>query len=81
MVVDQLNLEKKGIPTVFIASTSYIDLAISTMEGQGLGKDDMAYVVVAHPIGGISDEEVRIKVDEAFPEILRAATEWQPPVK
>jgi hypothetical protein len=78
MVVDHLNVEKKGIPTVFIATTSYIDLAISTMEGQGLGKDDMAYVVVPHPIGGLSEEEVCNKVDEAFPEILKAATEWQP---
>jgi hypothetical protein len=38
----------------------------------------MAYVVVPHPIGGLSEEEVRSKVDEAFPEILKAATEWQP---
>jgi hypothetical protein len=77
--VDQLNVEKKGIPTVSIASSAYYPLAITTIEAQGLSEDDMAWVVVPHPIGGLSEEEVRAKVDAAFPEILKAATEWQPP--
>jgi hypothetical protein len=76
--VDQLNVEKQGIPTVSIASSSYYPLAVTTIEAQGLSENDMAWVVVPHPIGGLSEEEVHAKVDAAFPEIMKAATEWQP---
>jgi hypothetical protein len=42
------------------------------------GVPDLCLVVVPHPIGGIGPEEVRRKVDTAFPDILKAATQWKP---
>lgn len=69
-------MEKRGIPTVSIATTSYEGLARSTMEEQGIS--DMALVVVEHPIAGHNLEGIRKKADAAFPDILKAATEWQP---
>ncbi len=39
---------------------------------------DMALVVVPHPIAGHNTEGVNKKVDTAFPDILKAATQWQP---
>jgi hypothetical protein len=74
--VDQLNVEKKGIPTVTIATTAYEELAHTTMQEQGVS--EMPLVVVAHPIAGHNLEGIQKKADEAFPDILRAATEWQP---
>jgi hypothetical protein len=74
--VDQLNVEKKGIPTVTIATTAFEELARSTMKEQGVS--DMALVVVEHPIAGYNLEGIRKKADAAFPDILKAATEWQP---
>ena len=38
----------------------------------------MAFVVVEHPMGMISLDEIRAKADKAFPEIVRMATKWQP---
>jgi hypothetical protein len=38
----------------------------------------MAFVVVPHPLGMISAEEVYAKTDAAFPDILEAATQWKP---
>jgi len=38
----------------------------------------MALVVVEHPIAGHNPEGIRKKVDAAFPDILKAATKWQP---
>lgn len=69
-------MEKKGIPTVTIATTAFEELARSTMKEQGAS--DMALVVVEHPIAGHNLEGIRAKADAAFPDILKAATEWQP---
>jgi len=41
----------------------------------------MALVVVEHPIAGHNLEGIRKKADAAFPEILKAATQWQPGAK
>jgi len=69
-------VEKKGIPTVTIATTAFEVLAHTTMQEQGVS--EMPLVVVAHPIAGHNLEGIQKKADEAFPDILRAATEWQP---
>jgi hypothetical protein len=74
--VDQLNVEKLGIPTVTIATTAFEELAKATMQGQGIS--EMALVVVEHPIAGRSQEGIQKMVDAAFPDILKAATQWQP---
>lgn len=69
-------MEKKGIPTVTIATTAYEELAHTTMQEQGV--TEMPLVVVAHPIAGHNLEGIQKKADEAFPDIFKAATEWQP---
>ena len=51
-------------------------MAKSTMES--FGAPDMAFVVVSHPMGMIKENEIRAKADAAFPEILKAATQWKP---
>jgi hypothetical protein len=69
-------LEKKGIPTVTVVTTAFEEMIRSLMKEQGV--PEMALVVVEHPIAGHSLEGIRKKVDQAFPEILRAVTKWQP---
>ena len=69
-------MEKKGIPTVTIATTAFEELVMSTMQEQGVS--EMALVIVEHPIAGHNLEAIRKKADQAFPDILKAATEWQP---
>ena len=59
-----------------IATTAFEELANSTMQEHGVS--EMALVVVAHPIAGHNQDGINKKVDEAFPEILKAAIEWQP---
>jgi hypothetical protein len=76
LVVDQLNLEKKGIPTVTITTTAFEELTKSTMKEQGIS--NMAVIVVEHPIAGHNLRDIRKKADSAFSYILKAATEWQP---
>ena len=45
---------------------------------EGMGAADMAFVVVQHPMGMIKEDEIRAKADAAFPDILKAATQWKP---
>ncbi len=74
--MDQLEVEKLGIPTVTVATSEFITLARSMMEGWGAA--DMAFAVVPHPMGMIKEDEIRAKADAAYPEIVKLATEWKP---
>lgn len=69
-------MEKKGIPTVTIATTAFEELVLSILQEQGVS--EMALVIVEHPIAGHNLEGIRNKADQAFPDMLKAATEWQP---
>jgi hypothetical protein len=40
--------------------------------------EDMARIVVQHPIGGLNFQGIQQRVKSAFPEVLKAAREWQP---
>jgi len=76
LVVDQLNLEKKGIPTVTVVTTAFEETIRSLIKDQGVS--EMALVVEEHPIAGHNVEGVRKKAEAAFPVVLKAATQWQP---
>lgn len=74
--MDQLNVEKKGIPTVTIVTTPFVEPATAAIKAQGVS--DMCLAVVEHPIAGHDLEGIRKKADTVFPDILKAATQWQP---
>jgi hypothetical protein len=74
--VDQLNVEKKGIPTVSIVSSAFEEPFKTLMKDQGVS--NMAFVVTEHPIAGHNLDGIKKKVDKDFPAILKAATQWQP---
>jgi alkanesulfonate monooxygenase SsuD/methylene tetrahydromethanopterin reductase-like flavin-dependent oxidoreductase (luciferase family) len=61
------DLEGRGIPTVFVASTEFVDAA--STQAAALGSDPPR-VFVAHPIQDRTDDEVRALADTAFDQIL-----------
>ncbi|MFC1933010.1 UGSC family (seleno)protein [Chloroflexota bacterium] len=71
-------MEKLGIPTVTIVSSRFISLAKIASEGRGAA--GLCFVEVPHPFELISKEQVEAKADVAFPEIIKAATQWKVPV-
>ena len=76
--MNQIDFEKLGIPTVTVVTNSFVgDAKASAL---GIGVPDMAFVFVPHPMGGISLDAIRAKADAAFPDILKAATQWKPTV-
>jgi hypothetical protein len=74
--VDQLNLERLGIPTVTVVTSPFMELANTIPLSEGYR--EACFVQVPPPIGMLSPTEIREKAENAFDEILEVATEWQP---
>lgn len=68
---DIVDLERRGVPSVFVASSEFIDAA--TAQASALGFDP-ARVFVAHPIQDRTDEELRALADGAFDALVAAIT-------
>ena len=66
---DTTDLESRGIPSVFVASTEFIDAARTQSEALGF---EPAVVFVPHPIQDRSDDEIRAIADRAFEDIVTA---------
>jgi hypothetical protein len=70
-VHDIVDLESRGVPSVMIASTEFIDAA--SAQAAALGAEP-ARVFVAHPIQDRTDDELVDLADGAIEEILRNLT-------
>ena len=68
---DTVNLEAAGTPTVFVASTEFVDAA--SAQSVALGANPAA-VFVAHPIQDRTDEELRALADAAIDGLVAALT-------
>ena len=69
---DIVDLERRGIPGVFVASSEFISAA--TAQSQSLGFPDVARVFTPHPIQDRTDDEMRAYADAALEEIVAAIT-------
>jgi alkanesulfonate monooxygenase SsuD/methylene tetrahydromethanopterin reductase-like flavin-dependent oxidoreductase (luciferase family) len=70
-VHDIVNLEGLGVPSVFVASSEFVEAADA--QASALGADP-ARVFVPHPIQDRTDDELRALADDAVGEILAAIT-------
>ena len=64
---DTVDLESRGVPSVFVATEEFIDGAEA--QAKALGADPAA-VYVAHPIQDRSADEMREIADRAFDALL-----------
>ena len=69
---DIADLETRGIPGVFVASTEFEPAADAQQRALGF---PAARVFVAHPIQDRTDDEMRALADKAFDELISALTE------
>ena len=65
------DLEKRGIPGVFVASTEFVQAAAAQSESLGF---EPAAVFVPHPIQDRTDGEMRALADDAIEAILAQIT-------
>jgi hypothetical protein len=66
-VHDTVDLEARGVPSVFVATLEFIDGAVA--QARALGADPAA-VYVPHPIQDRTDAEMTAIADKAIDEIL-----------
>ncbi len=68
---DLSDYETRGIPTVMVASSEFVDAA--ERQSQALGMPDLATqaVYVPHPIQDATDEEMKEKAREAYGQIMK----------
>ena len=64
---DIVDLETRGIPSVFVATTEFVDGA--ERQAQALGFDPAA-VYVSHPVQDRTDEEMRAMAEEALAKLV-----------
>ena len=60
-----------------ITTTAFAELAKNAAVDQGVA--DLCLVAVDHPIASNNIDTVRKKAEQTFPDIMKAATKWQPP--
>ena len=71
---DLVDYEMRGIPSVMVASTEFVHAAET--QAWALGVPDLVAnsVFVPHPIQGSTDDEMRVKAQQAIDAILGALT-------
>jgi len=69
-VHDIADLERRGIPGVFVASAEFVEAA--NAQSASLGFPGVARVFTPHPIQDRTDDEMRAYADDAFASILAA---------
>ncbi len=67
-----LNLEKRGIPTVGVATTEFVEAAAVQADSLGF---DPAYIWVPHPIQDRTDAELHQLAAEHVDQIVAALTD------
>ncbi len=70
---DTTFFETEGKPSVFVASSTFVDAA--RVQAEALGLPDVKRVFVSHPIQDANDEEMLAKADAIIDEIVAALTE------
>lgn len=68
---DTTDLEGRGVPAVYVATSEFVDAAKTQSEALGF---EPAAVFVPHPIQDRSADEVRAIADAAFAEIVAKLT-------
>ena len=63
------NLEKRGLPGLFVASTEFVEAAAAQSAALGFEPE---VIFVPHPIQDRTDEEMRTIADEALEKIMAA---------
>ena len=62
-------MERRGIPAALVCTEPFIPTVRAMHEIVGL--PDYPYAVVPHPIGRLSEPELRERVEHALPQVVR----------
>ena len=65
---DIVDLETRGVPSVFVATEEFVDAAERQAKALGFAP---AAVYVPHPVQDRTDEEMRVMAERAFAEVVK----------
>jgi hypothetical protein len=68
-IANAVALEKRGIPTFLVSTPPFVD-AVRTM-AELSGMKDIRWGIVAHPIGSVDEDELRIRARAAAEQFCR----------
>jgi hypothetical protein len=71
-VHDITDLERRGVPSMFVASSEFVEAAAA--QSRSLGFAAVARVFVPHPIQDRTDDEMVAYADAAYDEIVSLIT-------
>jgi hypothetical protein len=71
-VIDAVNLEKAGVPTVALISRAFCPLG--QIVGRGMGHTGLPIVMLPHPIGEAQESRIAQKGTDAVAEVVRLLT-------
>ena len=71
---DLVDYEARGIPSVLVASSEFVHAAQTQAEALGMPDLAAGSVFVPHPIQDATDEEMRMKAQDASDAIVEALT-------
>jgi hypothetical protein len=71
-VIDAVNLEKAGVPTVALISRAFCPLG--QIVGRGMGHKGLPIVMLPHPIGEAQESRIAQKGTDAVAEVVRLLT-------
>ena len=69
---DIVDLERRGLPGVFVASAEFVEAA--TAQSTSLGFPGVHRVFTPHPIQDRTDEEMRAYADDAYDALIASIT-------
>jgi hypothetical protein len=71
-VCDLVHLERRGVPSVGIATSPFADEAVEQARLLGMPATRMLYI--PHPVQLLTEPELAARADSVFPSIVRALT-------
>jgi len=71
-VHDIVDIERRGVPGVFVASAEFVQAAVA--QSASLGFPDVARVFTPHPIQDRTDAEMRAYAEAAYDAVIAAIT-------
>jgi len=69
---DGFSLESLGVPTAVIVTTTFLHEA--KVQRAALGMNDLAPVVIEHPLSSISEEAIQVRATDALGQVIKV---WQ----
>jgi hypothetical protein len=71
-VCDLVHLERRGVPSVGIATAPFADEALE--QARLLGMSGTRMLFIAHPVQLLTDADLQARADAVFPAVVAALT-------